>query len=74
MTKQPSKSNKLFDYSSQNVVLAGENVTFYEKKPNCKRITTTLEDEPDAEGFTIPANFPSVELWEADNYTLSGGG
>ena len=54
------------------MVLAGENVTFYEKKPNCKRITTTFEDEPDAEGFTIPANFPSVELWEADNYTLSG--
>ena len=44
------------------------------KSQTAKRITTTFEDEPDAEGFTIPANFPSVELWEADNYTLSGGG
>lgn len=52
---------------------AGKTVTFLEKMSLCKRITTTFEAEPGAEGFTIPANFPSVELWEADNCTVTGG-
>lgn len=42
----------------------------------CRRAknTTISQSEPDAEGFTIPANFPFIELWEADNFTLARGG
>lgn len=42
----------------------------------CRRAknTTISQSEPDAEGFTIPANFPFIELWEVDNFILTTGG
>lgn len=74
VTRQPSKGNKLFNYSSKLVGFTRKIVTFLRENVVVQRITTAFEAEPDAEGFTIPANFPSIELWEADNYTLTGGG